>query len=236
MHVIRPNCRAHFTPRDVEFVMSVLSTREERGALNSLITDAECFDNLLEMDEIYQALLEIPESIDVSHHFYFYVLVRHIMQESGIDSRELSDYVAEVLAEYTQSPETSHSAFDAGPANLCLVDVLAASRNVGDRERFIIMAHAGNAALFFSGLFADRIRSREQRRAAPSISYYEEMGRSSYKEASRYRFARKYHISETLEALADVFHDTRIALNELADRILFMHAAPSPDLGMLGNS
>jgi hypothetical protein len=69
-------------------------------------------------------------------------------------------------------------------------------------------------------VFPERIRARAERRGAPDLRYYEELGRSSYRAASDHRLARKYQLSDIFNTLAERFAATRVALNDLGDRLL----------------
>src|SRR5512134_175240 len=99
MKVIQPNCRAQFAAEDVHFIVSVLG--EKLGAaecLVQLLSDEASRDVILDDEALLRALLERGGCLKVTSRFYFYVLVRHTLLRAGINSREVADYVAEVLA------------------------------------------------------------------------------------------------------------------------------------------
>ena len=54
-------------------------------------------------------------------------------------------------------------------------------------RRFAVRAHMGNLSLFLTGLCAERIAYRRDRRGAPGMDYYEGIGRASFHVASRLR-------------------------------------------------
>jgi thiamine pyrophosphokinase len=60
-----------------------------------------------------------------------------------------------------------------------------------------------------------------QRKAAPPLSYYEELGSTGYRLAARYDEAEQHGIAELYRNCADFFPALRIALNRVADRHLF---------------
>ena len=110
------------------------------------------------------------------------------------------------------------------------VDMLAALKTADDITSFFIRAHMGNYSLFLSGVFPDRIRVRSERRGAPDIRYYEEIGRSSFRAASDHRLAHKYDVADIFCTLSERFQTTRKALNDLGDRLISLE--PLPKLGI----
>jgi hypothetical protein len=99
-------------------------------------------------------------------------------------------------------------------------EMLAALQTADDVTSFHIRAHIGNYALFFSGIFPDRIRFRAEFRGCPDLRYYEALGKSSYRVASDHRLARKYDLAKVFDVLSDKFEVTRLALNDLGDRLI----------------
>ncbi len=68
------------------------------------------------------------------------------------------------------------------------------------------------------GIFYENVESRWQR-GAPSFSFYEELGRTSFHNAACHEVAKKFQLTAVFEKLADQFHDCRLALNRLADEL-----------------
>jgi hypothetical protein len=107
--------------------------------------------------------------------------------------------------------------------------MLAALQTADDTTSFYLRAHMGNQSLFFSGIFPDRIRFRAEVRGFPDLRYYEAVGKSSYRAASDHRLARKYDLARVFDVLADRFHVTRRALNDLGERLISLN---DPDAGI----
>src|SRR5437879_7225594 len=105
-----------------------------------------------------------------------------------------------------------------------------------DSTRFYIRAHIGNYSLFLSGIFPDRIRFRAELRGAPDLRYYEELGRSNYRVASDHRLARKYDLDGIFNTLAERFQTTRLALNDLGDRLITLGDVEASVKTLLKNS
>lgn len=220
MKVIQPNCRVQFAAEDIEFIVSVLGRKLGTAeCLIRLLADEESRDLILDDEDLFRAVLEQPGCLRVSTRFYFYVLVRHVFKSSDIPDRSVADYVAELLAEFAHSERTR--CVVPGQQNPLgyFFEMLAALQTADDRTRFHIRAHIGNYSLFLSGVFPDRIRFRAERRGFPDLKYYQTVGSTQFRAASDHRLARKYELSGIFSTLAERFEATRLALNDVADRL-----------------
>ena len=183
-------------------------------------------------DALFHALLEKRGCLRVSSRFYFYILVRHVFRRAGIQDRPVADYVAEVLAEFSRAEKAR--CVVPGQTNPLdyLFEMLTALRTADDRTSFQIRVHIGNHSLFLAGVFPERIRSRAEARGFPDLKYYEGLGRANYRMASDHRLARRLAMEKVLNTLADRFETTRIALNDISDR-LFSISEPNYSLEAL---
>jgi hypothetical protein len=216
--MIQPNCRARFTGEDFDFVVRTLAKSPgNKVGLVELLTDIEARDQILDHDGLVRAVLEGPGNLTISPQFYFYILARLVLKRSGIDDRTLTDYVASLLEKFSQIRQLR------GPIQnletLYLSDLLLALKTASSYQTFLIRAHIGNYALFITGIFYENIESRSQR-GAPSFSFYEEMGRSSFHALATHDVARRYEMNGVFEKLADHFHQCRLALNCLTDEFV----------------
>ncbi|MFO1497208.1 MAG: hypothetical protein U1G07_02225 [Verrucomicrobiota bacterium] len=220
MKVIQPNCRVQFTAEDIDFIVSVLGKkREDSHCLVQLLADEGTRDLILDDDELFRAMLEHRGCLRVSSHIYFYVLVRHVLREAGIESREVADYVAEVLCEFSRA-ERARCVVPGGQASVeYLYEMILALEKVDDRDRFCLRAHIGNHSLFLAGVFPDRIRFRAENKGFPDLRYYEALGRANYRVASDHRLAGRYALAPIFSTLADRFEDARQALNDVSQRL-----------------
>lgn len=223
MKVIRPNCRAQFTPADYAFVATVLPVRQEGAAgLISLLEDADDLDRLLDQPRLFRAVLDLPNCLPVSLRFYFYVLVRHALLRENIADRDVADYVAEVLAEFSQLHRLSHPRPDGQGTLDYLHEMIEALERMETADRFAMQCHIGNFALFQAGLFPGRVRDRVERRAAPGLRFYEELGSAHFRMAGGHWLARRMDLVSVYATLGEAFHVTRRALNHLSEKLLFM--------------
>src|SRR5436309_6882846 len=228
MNVIQPNCRMQFTAEDIEFILGVLGPKSAPAdSLVKLLADEEARDLILDDESLLRALLESRGCLQVSTHFYFYVLVRHVFRRSGISDREVADYVAEVLSEYSRTEQMECRIKDQPKSLEYFFEMLAALQTADDVTSFYLRAHIGNYSLFFSGIFPDRIRFRAELRGSPDLRYYEALGKSSFRVASDHRLARKYDLAKVFDVLAERFEVTRLALNDLGERLISLGDANS---------
>ena len=219
MQVIRPNCRIQFSAEDVDFIVRLLGNKTGSAeCLTDLLSDPDARDLILDDEALFRAVLEHPECLRISTHLYFYILVRNVFKRSGLQERELADYVAEVLAEFSQI-DRAQCRVNSQPLNY-FVDMLAALQQVDDITRFYIRAHIGNYSLFLSGIFPERIRRRAELKGAPDLRYYEDVGRASFRAVCDHRLAHKYDLVEVFNLLSERFQTTRKALNDLGDRLI----------------
>jgi hypothetical protein len=220
MKMIQPNCRVQFAAEDIDFILSVLGAKIETAeCLTKLLADEESRDLILDDEALFHALLERRGCLRVSTRFYFYILIRHVFRRSDIQDRAVADYVAEVLAEFARTERAR--CVVPGQANPLdyLFEMLTALKSADDRTSFFIRVHIGNHSLFLSGVFPERIRFRAEMRGFPNLKYYEGLGRTHFRMASDHRLAQKYEVAKIYNTLAERFQATRLALNDIADRL-----------------
>ena len=220
MKMIQPNCRVQFAAEDIDFILSVLGHRIGTAeCLVKLLADEDSRDLILDDEALFHALLERRGCLRVSSRFYFYILVRQVFRRSDIQDRSVADYVAEVLTEFART-ERSRCVVP-GQTNPLdyFFEMLAALQKADDRTSFFIRVHIGNHSLFLSGVFPDRIRFRAEARGFPDLKYYEGLGRTHFRMASDHRLAQRYEVAKIFSTLSERFETTRLALNDIADRL-----------------
>ena len=212
-----------FTAQDVDFILEVLGRRlGNADCLIQLLADEESRDLILDDQALFDALLEHRGCLRVSSRLYFYVLVRNVFKRSDLNDRAVADYVAEVLAAFSESARAQ--CILPGQANPLdyFFELATALQTADERTGFLLRAHIGNYSLFLSGVFPGRIRFRAEARGFPDLKYYEELGRTHYRIAGEHRLAQRYHLEAVLKTLAERFQTTRRALNDIADRLFFI--------------
>ncbi|GHB93577.1 hypothetical protein [Cerasicoccus arenae] len=224
MKLVQPICRDGLTNADLAFLQSVLTPDGSAAeALLTLIADPAMRDELLDLPEVFQAVLEQPLPITISPRLYFFVLVRHRFVESGLEDRELADYVASLMA---NSMATSR-VFDTGQGNarqapFYAIDDMSRIQSAGFCERFYLTVCLAEKSLVVTGLFRPHLDYRATYRGAPNLRYYENIGQAHYRAAGGHHLAQEYCLSDCYQALAARFTEARRALNYVAETLTFM--------------
>jgi hypothetical protein len=226
--MIKANCRERFTAADFDFVIRTLS-RSERDSVNlvELLTDAEVRDSILDSPRLVETLLTDGTPLSISPQLYFYILLRHVLKDTGLGDRDISDYLASLLETFSQTARMKSPANGHTGQIQYVSDMLIALRNASPEQSFLIRAHVGNYSLFITGIFHETVQHRSQR-GAPDLGFYEDLGRSNFRMAAGHQVARHCALSEVLEKLADGFRDIRLALNHLAGSLLHLDTAAAP--------
>ncbi|WOO41234.1 hypothetical protein [Rubellicoccus peritrichatus] len=232
MELIYPSCRESLSSSDREFVAGLMTnSKSDSEACLRLLSDPEERDILLDGDIVFEAILNDPESIGVSQKLYFYVLVRRVFRDAGIDSRELADYAATLLAYFSRSQNVFGKNTGQRQAFFYVIDALAENGMMGHCERFRLTVRLADQALFLTGVFRSHVEQRKERRSAPGLGFYESVGRSNYRIAGDHHIAQEFCLNSLYGELSDGFVEIRRALNRLVDEIIFLGDHPSlPEL------
>ena len=221
MKLIQPNCRIQFTAADIDFITATLSKAgDDKSILVNLLADSETRDLILDDEKLFHALLEFRGCLRVSNRFYFFVITRNVLKQAGIDDRDVADYTAEMLAEYSDFERTRCRVPGQDAPLDYFFEMLAALRDADDRSSFYIRAHIGNHSLFLSGVFPQRIRYRAEKKGFPDLRYYEALGQQNFRIASDHRLASEYDLAPIYSTLADRFREARAALNDMSERLV----------------
>jgi hypothetical protein len=213
--MIKPNVRASFGRREAEFLVALAGPRgEERlreEGLDALLDDTAVVRALLQRDGI--RLTPAP--------LVFYLLVRHALLEREIADRQLADYTAALLLEFGNAGRAHRIERHDPEQLLYLADILTAMERARGEREAQLRVHLGNFALWLAGIFPDHITHRVQRRGAPPLSYYDEMGASGFRAAAGTEVAVRHGLGDLFLRLAEEFSNVRSALNSLSDALFF---------------
>jgi len=226
--VIHANCRAQFTADDFSFVVQVLAKSQgDAVSLVSLLSDEAERDAILDHDLIYNSVVDRTGCLQVSTAFYFYILTRRVLRRVSLDERALTDYVAAVLLAFSRTSQLRAPGDPASRSFAYISDLIAQASQCPPEQAFLLRVHTANYALFFSGMFAERVHSHVQRRGAPGLGFYEAVGQSAYLSMADHPQARRTELQDIFKMLGGEFHRVRLALNDLADTLLHLHETPS---------
>ena len=216
--MIQPNVRASFGRREAEILVSLAGPDGERrlreGGLDVLLDDAHLVRALLARGGVSAAPAPLV----------FYLLVRHAFLQREIVDRQLADYTAAVLLEFGRAGRAYQiEGSDVGPF-FALADILLELERARGEREFELRVYLGNFALWLAGVFPDHITYRVQRRGAPPISYYDEVGAAGFRSAATTDVALRHGLGDLLLQAADQFSNLRSALNGLSDALFFPRA------------
>lgn len=223
--MILPVIRSSFGRSDAQHLVQLLGRNDDelRAAAQERL-DREGVDALLDDPRVLNAVLTDPE-VKASPEVVFYVLVRQALLEGGMDDRAVADYVASLVLGFGKGARAYRLSDETHEEFHYLVDMVAEMDAAGDRRAFLLRAHMGNYSLWITGLFPDYVEARVQRRGAPPIRYYEEMGAVGYRMASESREAEALGMAALFRDVATHFRGVRTALNRVSDRYMWAGAA-----------
>ena len=227
--MILPNVRASFGRAEAGYVIWLLTRGSEtaREGAEARLRE-EGFDAILDDPRTLNALLAMDGGFSTAPQgLVFYVLVRHALLEHGISDRLMADYLSALLIDFAKGKRAYRVDENGDTEYSYLVDLVTAAEAATGHHRFLLHAHLGDFALWLSGLFPDYITARVQRRGAPGIQHYENLGASGYRMAADSRDAARNGMNQVYSTCADAFPDLRVALNKISDRHLFPTRAES---------
>jgi hypothetical protein len=225
--MITPNCRERLTADDFDFIVrSLARSRRDSATLIELLTDAETRDSILDSDTLFNAVMEEGAPLRISPQFYFYIVLRHVLKQHQVASRETCDYLASLLETFSRTERMRAPGGAGNGPQQYVSDLLLALQKAEPTQTFLLRAHIGNYTLFITGVFYERVQSRS-RRGGPDMQFFENVGAANFDLAASHRVARAHSLSHVLEDLGARFHEIRLALNDAADRHLHLDE-PSP--------
>jgi hypothetical protein len=220
--MILPNVRASFGRAEANLIIGLLTRDDGEARLREeeRIRTAG-FDALLDDPRTLNVLLAGPGISSAPAPLVFYLLVRHMLLESGFSDRTVADYLAALLIDFGRGNRAYTVQDHDEGQHFYLADLLSEAGTADARRAFFVKAHLGDFALWQSGLFPDRIAARVERRGAPGMNYYEQLGATGYRLAAGTEHAEKHGLDRLYRTCADAFPELRVALNRLSDRYLF---------------
>jgi hypothetical protein len=221
--MIKPNVRASFGRREAELLLAVAGPEGEerlrREGLDALLDDVNVLRTLVRGEHVSRAPAPLV----------FYVMVRHALLQREIADRQLADYTAALLLEFGAAGRAHSVDGGEGEPFHYLADIVAAMEQARGEREFRLRVHLGNFALWLGGLFPDYVTQRVQRRGAPPLSYYDELGALGFRSAAGSQLALRHGLGEVFLQAAEQFRDVRSALNSLSDTLFFPKAPDAVD-------
>lgn len=226
--MIRPMARQKLTKNDLDFICSILAHSPRAAeSLRMLLVSPQERDIVLDNPNLFEEVQTSSAMTQISPTLYFYILVRRALLKYGIDDRDVADYIASMLAEFSKAERAEMISDHHEKQYRYLVDLLQDLMDASSEEVFLIQSHVGNYSMFLVGIFPDYVYHKAKyHRAAPDFSYYEQMGSTGYKNASIHNIAKKWDLTHILALLAAEFRLIRHALNDMVDSYMYMDRSP----------
>lgn len=227
--MITPTCRERLTAADFDFIIHTLAGggRSRSASLAELLTDSEALDTILDSEDLFHAVLEDGNSLNISPQCYFYIILRHVLKEHKLASRETADYLASLLETFSRTERMRAPAGAGEGPQQYIGDMLLALQKAAPMQSFFLRAQIGNYTLFITGVFHERVECRS-RRGGPDVEFFEQVGATNFAVAAGHSMAREHALDGIFHELGERFRDIRIALNDTAGR--HMHLEESPQI------
>lgn len=216
--------RMPLTAEDLHFLSQVLGKISGSPvAIQTLIQDDSSLDLLLDHPSVKDALLDTTGCLRISPRFYFYILIRDVLQRGKIYSHQMCHYLSEILEQFSKINNLCDTGAEGTTNFAYLSDLWIALQKLPPAQAYQLRIHLGNYSLFMSGIFYERIEFQAKRRGAPSVRFYESLGSQAYRVAAETHIAKEDHVDHLLHELSHGFHDVRLALNEITEKKLHIH-------------
>lgn len=216
--MIQPDARSRLTAQDIALILEwVDGVRPTPEDVDIWLQNAD-LDAVLDRPELADRLSESPMP-GPSPSLYFYILVRHALVRHGISDRRLADYCAALLREFGRGDRAHRIAPVDDHRHEYLVDVLGDAASSSGERQFRVLVHLGNYALWFAGVFPERIEARRTRRGGPDLRYYDALGGKGYAEASDHWLASRVGLEDVFRGAAEQFVTLRSALNAVSGQL-----------------
>ncbi|HET8634823.1 MAG TPA: hypothetical protein VFL88_11815 [Gemmatimonadales bacterium] len=220
--MIRADLRSSLLPGDLDVILTALAdgSSQRRAELERQLAE-EGPDALLDRPGLLDRLAALRSVMIPSERLFLYVAMRHYLRASGLDDRELADYLASLVLAFGERDRAVRIAWHDDQQHAFLVDILADLEASAGERRFMVMVHLGNRALWLAGLYPDYIAARRARHGGPDVSFYDSMGRRGFGLASEHALADRYGLGDVFRTAAERFVALRAALNGMSDRFFF---------------
>ncbi len=221
--MIATSVRASLTAEDMRLAVELLGrSAAERHRLAQRAVE-EGPDALWDDPRLMGALVESRDLRRPSPALFFYVVLRRLLLDLGVDDRAVTDYCAAMVLAFGRGDRAYRIHEHDENRYAYLVDLIAeAGRAEGERQ-FQVRVHVADFSLWLTGIFPDYIAARRTRKGGPPLPYFEALGRKGFLLASDHTLARNYGLIDVLRSAGERFGELRVALNRLSDRLMFPH-------------
>ena len=198
------------------FIVETLAdTEKDADSLMSLLVQPEEADVIYDSEKLRKRLESGSGLTDVSIRFFLYIVLRGSLKEAGVESREVCDYLANMLGRFMEkrrwrtAPDSRQSIVDSE------FDIQIVLQKASRPRRYEIHVFGGDRNLYLTGMRAAYLRKRRNRYGAPGISFYEQVGRNHYRQARDHPLSEGSELRKVFDHLAEDFPRLRSRLNHL---------------------
>ncbi|MBI1806908.1 MAG: hypothetical protein HYR76_07650 [Ignavibacteria bacterium] len=216
--------RAQLTQTDYEFIAHTLGhTTQEQAAILQLTSDPHIVTDLLHHRQLFERSMTTPPLfLSISPHLFFYIFVYRALDQKHIADDDVVDYVAGICVEFRSHEVLWQLASTTEGKTIYLVDLLNLMVTLDRHQQYFLRRYIGNLSLFLTGFFPDFIFQRSKKKGAPSLEYYESVGRTQYETAAGDSSTYDLHAAPVLNTLAERFVEIRSAINIFTDSYLHL--------------
>jgi hypothetical protein len=220
--MIATSVRAALGADDLRLAVQLLSGGDEALERRLAARAAEAGpDTLWDDPRLMAALVGCRRLAAPSAALFYYVVLRRLLLDLGVDDRAVTDYCAALVLAFGHADRAWRIGEHEESRYARLVELIAEADRTGGERQFRFRVHLGNFALWLTGIFPDYIAARRSRKGGPDLPYYEAMGRSGFLQASDHRLAERYGVEGVLRCAGERFGELRVALNRMSDRMFF---------------
>lgn len=213
--------RWNLKPEDKKLLETVLRDKSPHPeTFAQQLDNLEARSLLLEDPILVKVLIESPGQLSVSPGFYFYVLIRKVLMEAGINDRSVADYLTMILIKGMKSENSLPPTTTQKTNGFYVIDHLHELAQATGEAVFYKRADLGDKTLYLSGLFENSIQYRQERWGAPSLAYYESIGKTQYNLVSSHPLSQRYGLEKVYSTLGRSFKTARYALSHFSERFI----------------
>jgi hypothetical protein len=220
--MITTSVRASLTADDLRLATQLLSDGDAAEARRLGARAARAGPDVLWDDARLMGALVASRGLAApSAALFYYVVLRRLLLDLGVDDRAVTDYCAALVLAFGRADRAWRIDGHEENRYAYLVELIAEADRAGGERQFRVRVHLGNFALWLTGIFPDYIAARRSRKGGPDLPYYEALGRTGFLLASDHRLAGRYGLEDVLRAAGERFGELRVALNRMSDRMFF---------------
>lgn len=209
--------RAHLCQADYEFLRTIFKIQpKENWTFDAILEDENTQNSLLDNKLLYEIIAEQQGYLNISPALYFYVLIRKILRDDGIENRDIADYISGVLTRHLTTQNAFSHPITQGQTFFYLSDFLNKLEEAKPAEEFFLRVQYADYSLFITGLFPEHLIERTNRKAAPDINFYESIASLQYEIAGKHCLAEEFQLNQIFSFLSNDFTIARNTLHKFS--------------------